>query len=298
MSRRKTYKEKLRPTPAQERMLDEALWRCRMLYNTALEQRITAWQRCHVSVSRYRAGSGVEGDPGRVSGVCCHPPPCLQDVLARLDKTYQAFFRRVATRARRRASPASRDATATALSPSRSSATAQVGQRLLVLSKIGRIARALVSPALRACPRRSRSPKRPMAGMYASPVPMCRYSPCPGPGRRRGSTWALKPSPRCRMGRASSPRLLPQSRAGMQTASDASRAQEGQPPQAQGSHAASEGASDGAQAAAGLPPQDGARTGAAATTRSITRSCRSANMVKNHHLAKSIRTRGAAFSPS
>ena len=34
---RKTYKEKLRPTSAQERALDEVLWRCRTLYNTALE---------------------------------------------------------------------------------------------------------------------------------------------------------------------------------------------------------------------------------------------------------------------
>ena len=50
---RKTYKEKLRPTPSQERALEEVLWRCRDLYNTALEQRITAWQRRHISVSRY-----------------------------------------------------------------------------------------------------------------------------------------------------------------------------------------------------------------------------------------------------
>ncbi len=53
-SLRKTYKEKLRPTPAQQRALEEVLGRCRALYNTALEQRITAWQRCHVSVSRYQ----------------------------------------------------------------------------------------------------------------------------------------------------------------------------------------------------------------------------------------------------
>ena len=49
----KTYKEKLRPTPAQERALEDVLWRCRELYNTALEQRITAWQRRRVSLSRY-----------------------------------------------------------------------------------------------------------------------------------------------------------------------------------------------------------------------------------------------------
>jgi len=35
---RKTYKEKLKPTPVQGRQL--VLWRCRVLYNIALEQRI------------------------------------------------------------------------------------------------------------------------------------------------------------------------------------------------------------------------------------------------------------------
>jgi putative transposase len=51
---RTTYKEKLRPTPTQKRALEQVLWRCRTLYNTALEQRITAWQRCHVSITRYQ----------------------------------------------------------------------------------------------------------------------------------------------------------------------------------------------------------------------------------------------------
>ena len=50
---RKTYKEKLRPTPEQVQALDEVLWRCRKLYNAGLEQRKTAWERCHVSVKRY-----------------------------------------------------------------------------------------------------------------------------------------------------------------------------------------------------------------------------------------------------
>jgi putative transposase len=50
---RKTYKEKLRPAPAQERAMNEILWRCRELYNSGLEQRITAWERCRVSVSRF-----------------------------------------------------------------------------------------------------------------------------------------------------------------------------------------------------------------------------------------------------
>jgi hypothetical protein len=52
---RKTYTEKLRPTPAQQPMLDEALVRCRTLYNATLEQRITAWTRCHIAMSASRA---------------------------------------------------------------------------------------------------------------------------------------------------------------------------------------------------------------------------------------------------
>ena len=51
---RKTYKYKLKPTPEQERELGRVLGLCRWLYNTALEQRIIAWQRARVSVSRYQ----------------------------------------------------------------------------------------------------------------------------------------------------------------------------------------------------------------------------------------------------
>ena len=48
----KTYKEKLRPTPAQVRALEEVLYRCRTLYNTALEQRIFWWRQRGVPITR------------------------------------------------------------------------------------------------------------------------------------------------------------------------------------------------------------------------------------------------------
>ena len=50
-SGRKTYKYKLSPTPDQERALETVLWRCRTLYNVALEARKTAWERCGVSLN-------------------------------------------------------------------------------------------------------------------------------------------------------------------------------------------------------------------------------------------------------
>ena len=48
----KTCKAKLKPTPTQERVLHEILWRCRELDTTALAQRIVAWQGRQLSVSR------------------------------------------------------------------------------------------------------------------------------------------------------------------------------------------------------------------------------------------------------
>lgn len=116
---RKTFKEKLRPTPQQERVLDEVLWRCRALYNTALEQRITAWQRCHITVSRFQQEAELKAIRAEFPEYAAIPSHVLQDVLARLDKTYQAFFRRLSRGAgRRRASRASKAATATAIAPS------------------------------------------------------------------------------------------------------------------------------------------------------------------------------------
>jgi putative transposase len=91
---RKTYKGKLRPTTAQKRALDEVLWRCRALYNAALEQRITAWQRCHVSVSRYHQEAELKDIRAEFPEYAAIHSHLLQDVLARLDRTYQAFFRR------------------------------------------------------------------------------------------------------------------------------------------------------------------------------------------------------------
>src|SRR5271165_6971195 len=94
---RKTFKEKLRPTPIQERQLDVVLWRCRTLYNVALEQRKTAWERCHLSVRRYAQEAELAGIRDEFPEYAAIHSHILQDVLARLEKTYQAFFRRLAT---------------------------------------------------------------------------------------------------------------------------------------------------------------------------------------------------------
>jgi putative transposase len=92
---RKTYQFKLRPTPVQERELGRALWACRTLYNVALEHLITAWQRRRVSVSRYQQEAELKDIRAAFPEYAAIHSHVLQDVLARLDKTYQAFFRRL-----------------------------------------------------------------------------------------------------------------------------------------------------------------------------------------------------------
>jgi putative transposase len=95
-SLRKTYQEKLRPTPTQERALERVLWRCRILYNTALDQRITLYKQRGVSLTRYQQEAELKDLRASMPEYAALHSHVLQDVLARLDKTYHAFFRRVA----------------------------------------------------------------------------------------------------------------------------------------------------------------------------------------------------------
>lgn len=94
-SLRKTYKYKLKPTSEQERMLDEVVWQCRRLYNTALEQRITLWKQRRVSITHYEQEAELKDLRAEMPDYAAINSHVLQDVLARLDKTYQAFFRRL-----------------------------------------------------------------------------------------------------------------------------------------------------------------------------------------------------------
>jgi transposase len=120
---RKTFKYKLTPRPEQERELERVLGLCRALDNTALEQRITAWQVVRVSVSRFQQEAelkDIRADTPEYAAIHSH---VLQDVLARLDKTYQVFFRRVQA-GRKRAFRTTKDTTAGTRLPTKSSATA------------------------------------------------------------------------------------------------------------------------------------------------------------------------------
>src|SRR5260370_40235711 len=94
---RKTYKYKLMSTPAQAQALEAVLWRCRTLYNTALEQRRTWWQRGQgKGASYYQQKAELPDLKAAFPEYAEVNAQVLQDVLLRLDRAFQAFFRRVA----------------------------------------------------------------------------------------------------------------------------------------------------------------------------------------------------------
>jgi putative transposase len=95
---RKAYKYKLNPTPKQEGAMETVLLRCRTLYNCALEQRKTWWERGQGrSATYYQQATELPGLKTACSEYGEVHSQVLQDVLRRVDKTYQAFFLRIAS---------------------------------------------------------------------------------------------------------------------------------------------------------------------------------------------------------
>jgi putative transposase len=92
---RKTYTYQLMPTPDQEQALATVLWRCRELYNAGLEERKAAWEKCRVSVNFAMQSAQLPGIKEVRPEYHTINAQVLQDVLHRLDKAFQAFFRRV-----------------------------------------------------------------------------------------------------------------------------------------------------------------------------------------------------------
>jgi putative transposase len=92
---RKTHKYRLYLTREQERVLDSVLWRCRTLYHVALEERQTAWERSGVSVNYSHQADELPGLKAACPEYGEVHSQVLQDVLLRLDRAFQAFFRRL-----------------------------------------------------------------------------------------------------------------------------------------------------------------------------------------------------------
>ena len=91
---RKAYKYRIYPTRNQTTLLNQELAAASRLYNAALEQRRAAWKRRHLSLSYLDQASELKGLRASDIRTPANFSAC-QDVLRRLDKAFQAFFRRL-----------------------------------------------------------------------------------------------------------------------------------------------------------------------------------------------------------
>jgi putative transposase len=94
-SMRKTYKYKLKPSPQQERDLERILMLCRHIYNAAVGERREAWRTRGVSVTYYQQKAELPGIKEAMPEYGEVNAQVLQDVVLRVDRAFQAFFRRV-----------------------------------------------------------------------------------------------------------------------------------------------------------------------------------------------------------
>ena len=93
---RRAYKFRLRPTQKQEAALDACLEDTRQLYNAALQERREAWQMGRHQVTFYSQGAQLKeiraDDPEQYGRWAFS---CERTAIRRLDRAFQAFFRRV-----------------------------------------------------------------------------------------------------------------------------------------------------------------------------------------------------------
>jgi putative transposase len=138
-----TYTRQPTPEQEQEQVLACVVRRCRDLYNAALQERRAAWHTCGVRITRASQSAQLPAiKEVRPDDRDLHAQ-VLHDVLTRLDRAYQAFFRRVLAGKNGEATGSPRFQGA---QPSHRFAYKHVGTAAtldhgsLVLAKIGRLA--------------------------------------------------------------------------------------------------------------------------------------------------------------
>jgi putative transposase len=93
---RKTFKYRLNPTPAQEQELATVLLRCRTLYHVALEQRKTWWERGQgIGTTYFQQKAELPDLKAAYPDYAEVNAQVLQDMILRVERTFQGFFQRV-----------------------------------------------------------------------------------------------------------------------------------------------------------------------------------------------------------
>lgn len=178
LTTRKTFKYKLRPTPAQVAALDVVLWRCRDLYNAGLEERREAYRKCGVTVREYDQSVHLPAIKAVRPEYRDIHSQVVQDVLRRLELAMQAFFRRVQAGEKPGYPRFQGRSRFNSFTFKQFGNGAAFDNGFLVLAKLGRIAVRWSRP-LEGTPKTVTSAEKRMAGMCVSPVPTCPSGPCP-----------------------------------------------------------------------------------------------------------------------
>ena len=89
----KTYKYKLKPTKKQEQIFAAWLGACRFVYNCSLEYKILMYSKYGKKISRFDIQNELPECKKELTWLKQVHSQVLQDVIERLDKTYQTFFR-------------------------------------------------------------------------------------------------------------------------------------------------------------------------------------------------------------
>jgi putative transposase len=92
----KTFHYRLYPTKEQLRLLSRQLEECRWLWNTLLAERKQAWEERQETVDYYAQKAELPGlKVGERPGLAEVHSQVVQDVVLRLKKAFEAFFRRL-----------------------------------------------------------------------------------------------------------------------------------------------------------------------------------------------------------
>jgi putative transposase len=95
----KTYKYRLTPTKKQVLKLDQSLDVCRVLYNSCLADRKNVYERTGKGLTRIHQQTILKSDKKKIESLNGIHSQVLQNVLFRVDRAYQNFFRRVKAKA-------------------------------------------------------------------------------------------------------------------------------------------------------------------------------------------------------
>jgi putative transposase len=87
-----TQKIRIFPNPEQEEVLKVLSEKCRLIYNFALEERITAWKNDIKGIKYFKQNKDLPKIKDRFSEYKWVYSKVLQEVLRNLDANYKSFF--------------------------------------------------------------------------------------------------------------------------------------------------------------------------------------------------------------